>query len=62
MVSQCSVEANLDKILAISKMMPPKNIKEVQSLNGRVAALNKFISRATDKCLLQDTKEGLQMD
>jgi len=28
-----------------------KNIKEVQSLNGRVVALNKFVFRATDKCL-----------
>ena len=32
-------------------MTPQKNIKEVQSLNGRVVALNKFISRAMDKCL-----------
>ena len=62
MDSQCGVEANPDKVPAILKMMPPKNIKEVQSLNGRAAALNRFIFRATDKCLLQDTKEGLQMD
>ena len=33
------------------KMAPPKNIKEVQSLNGKVVTLNKFVSRATDKCL-----------
>ena len=32
-------------------MEPPKNIKEVQSLTGRVATLNKFVSRAIDKCL-----------
>ena len=32
-------------------MEPPKNIKEVQSLTGRVAALNRFVSKATDKCL-----------
>ena len=32
-------------------MSPPKNVKEVQGLNGRVAALNRFISHATDKCL-----------
>ena len=30
---------------------PPKNIKEVQSLTGRVAALNRFVSKATNKCL-----------
>ena len=29
-----------------------KNVKEVQSLNGKVAALNRFVSRAIDKCLL----------
>ncbi|XP_075655211.1 uncharacterized protein LOC142625439 [Castanea sativa] len=32
-------------------MAPPKNVKEVQSLNGKIAALNRFVSRATDKCL-----------
>lgn len=45
------MEANPDKVRAIMEMAPPKNVKEVQSLNGRVATLNKFISRATDKCL-----------
>ena len=32
-------------------MRSPCKMKEVQSLTRRVAALNKFISRATDKCL-----------
>ena len=32
-------------------MEPTKNIKEVQSLTERVAALNRFVSKATDKCL-----------
>ena len=51
MVSKRGIEANPDKIQAIIDMEPPKNIKEVQSLTGRVAALNKFVSKATDKCL-----------
>ena len=51
MVSQRSIEANLDKIQAITKMAPPKNVKEVQSLNGKVATLNRFVSSATDKYL-----------
>ena len=29
-----------------------KNVKDVQSLNGRVMALNRFVLGATDKCLL----------
>ena len=52
MVSQRGIEANPDKIQAILNMEPPKNTKDVQSLTGRVAALYKFISKATDKCLL----------
>jgi len=32
-------------------MSSPKTIKEVRSLTGRVAALNKFVSKATNKCL-----------
>ena len=51
MVSQRGIEANLDKIQAILDMEPPKNIKEVQSLTGWIAALNKFVSKVTDKCL-----------
>ncbi|KAL5558492.1 hypothetical protein UlMin_034703 [Ulmus minor] len=31
-------------------MEPPWKIKEVQRLTGRIAALNRFISRATDRC------------
>ena len=51
MVSQRGIEANPDKIRAIMEMGPPRNVKEVQSLNGKIAALNRFVSRATDICL-----------
>ena len=51
MVSQREIEANLDEIQEILNMEPPKNIKDVQSLTGRVATLNRFVSKATDKCL-----------
>ena len=50
MVSHRGIEANPDKIQAILNMEPPRNIKEVQSLTRRVAALNRFVSKATDKC------------
>ena len=32
-------------------MWSPSKTKELQSLTERVAALNRFISKATDKCL-----------
>ena len=51
MVSQRGIEANPKKVKAILEMSSPKMIKEVQSLTGRVAALNRFVSKATDKCL-----------
>ena len=51
MVSHRGIEANPDKIQAILDMKPPQNTKEIQSLTGRVAALNRFVSKATDKCL-----------
>ena len=51
MVFQRGIEANTDNIRAIMDMAPPRNVKEVQSLNGKIAVLNRFLSRATDKCL-----------
>ena len=50
-VSQRGIEANPEKVRAILEMSSPRTIKEVQSLTGRVAALNRFVSKATDKCL-----------
>ena len=32
-------------------MASPKTVKEVQKLTGRIAALNRFVSKVTDKCL-----------
>ena len=42
MVSHRGIEANSEKIKAILDMKPPQSIKEVQSLTGRVAALNRL--------------------
>ena len=51
MVSHRGIEVNLEKVWAIMELAPPKTIKEVQSLNGKIAALNRFVSKATNKCL-----------
>ena len=51
MVSQRGIEANPEKVRAILKMSSLRMTKEVQSFTRRVAALNRFISKATDKCL-----------
>ena len=45
------IKANPKKVRAVLNMASAKTIKEVQKLTGRIAALNRFISKATDKCL-----------
>ena len=49
-VNNRGIEANLDKIKVVLDMPPPSNIKEVQRLTGRIAALSRFVSKANDKC------------
>ena len=51
MVSQRGIEVNPEKVRAILELEPSRTVKAVQSLNGKVAALNRFVSKATDKCL-----------
>ncbi|XP_059658516.1 uncharacterized protein LOC132304821 [Cornus florida] len=43
--------ANPEKIQAILNMRSPASTKELQRLTRRIAALNRLISRATDRCL-----------
>ncbi|KAG7567917.1 Reverse transcriptase domain [Arabidopsis thaliana x Arabidopsis arenosa] len=50
-VTKRGIEANANQINAFLNMPSPKNFKEVQRLTGRIAALNRFISRSTDKSL-----------
>ena len=50
MVSQRGIKANLEKVRTILNMASPKIVKEVQKLIGRIA-LNRFVFKATDKCL-----------
>lgn len=45
------MEANPEKIQAILEITPLMNVKDVQSLSGRVEALNRFVFQATDKSL-----------
>ena len=49
-VNHRGIEANPDKIKAVLDMPSPSGIKEVQRLTGRIAALSRFVSRASDKC------------
>jgi hypothetical protein len=50
-VSHCRIEANPAKIQAIVNMTPPQSTRVVQLLTGRLAALNRFISKSTERSL-----------
>ena len=51
MVHQHGIEANPEKIRALLDMRSPVKIRDVQSLSNRIAALNRFIARATNQSL-----------
>ena len=51
MVSQRGIEVKPEKVRAIIELGLPRTVKEMQSLNGKITALNKFVSKAMDKCL-----------
>ena len=51
MISQRGIEINPENIRAILELPSPKSVKDIQRLTGRIAALNRFISRSADKCL-----------
>ena len=48
-VTHRGIEANPKQIRAIHSIPSPKNVKEVQKVTGRMAALSRFISRLSDK-------------
>ena len=50
MVTHRRIEVDLDQIRVIHDLQPPRNPKEVQNLTGMTTALNRFISRSTDRC------------
>jgi hypothetical protein len=50
-VSKHGIEANLEKISAITKMGPIRDLKGVQKVTGCIAALSHFISCLSEKAL-----------
>ena len=51
MISQRGIEVNPEKVRAIIELELSRTVKEVQSLNGKIATLNRFILKAMNKCL-----------
>jgi hypothetical protein len=62
LVSHRGIEANPTKIQAIINMTPPQSTRDVQRLTGRLAALNRFISKSVERSIpflktLHDAKD-----
>jgi hypothetical protein len=51
MVSKRGIQANPQKIKALRRMQQPSSRKEVQRLTGRIASLNRFISKVAKQSL-----------
>ena len=50
-ISHHGIEANLEKMVAVTNMKPPTYVKDVQKLMGCMVALSHFISRLGQKGL-----------
>jgi hypothetical protein len=51
LVSHRGIKANPTKVKAIMDMQSPQLAKDIQRLTGRLASLNRFISRSTERSL-----------
>lgn len=51
LVSERGIEANPDKIEAITSLGKPATVNQVQRMAGRIAALSRFISRLGEKAI-----------
>ena len=48
---QRGIDANPERVRAVTEMQSPHSVKEAQRLAGKLAALSRFVSRSGDKCL-----------
>jgi hypothetical protein len=51
LISERGIEGNPEKIQAIINMQPPKTLRHVQQLTGRLVALSRFTSKLGKKAL-----------
>ncbi|GKF99852.1 hypothetical protein Tco_0301543 [Tanacetum coccineum] len=52
MVTSEGIRANPKKTKAISDLQSPKTLKEMQSLSGKLASLNRFLAKSAERALL----------
>ncbi|GJV68404.1 hypothetical protein Tco_1483913 [Tanacetum coccineum] len=50
-ITKKGIKANPSKVKAITYLQPSKTLKDIQSLNEKLAALSRFLSKGADKSL-----------
>lgn len=50
-ITRRGIEVTPEQIRAFKNLPRPQNLKDIQKLTGKVAALTRFISRSSDNCL-----------
>ncbi|KAI3797126.1 hypothetical protein L1987_32378 [Smallanthus sonchifolius] len=50
-VTKDGFQANPEKVKAVLQMSSPRSVKDVQTLNGRLVALNRFLSKHAERTL-----------
>ncbi|GJX49240.1 hypothetical protein Tco_0276085 [Tanacetum coccineum] len=51
LINKQGIRSNPSKVKAVTDMEPPKTLKDVQSLNGKLAAQSRFLSKGAEKSL-----------
>ncbi|GKB24802.1 hypothetical protein Tco_0864203 [Tanacetum coccineum] len=51
LITKQGIKANPSKVKAITIFKPPRTLKEIHSLNGKLATLSQFLSKGADKSL-----------
>lgn len=50
-ITREGIQPNPEKVVDLLDTMGPRNLKEMQPLNGKITALGRFIARLMDKAI-----------
>ncbi|GKB15374.1 putative RNA-directed DNA polymerase [Tanacetum coccineum] len=49
LITKQGIKANPSKVMAVTNLEPPRTLKDVHSLNGKLASLSRFLSKSAEK-------------
>ncbi|GKD66191.1 hypothetical protein Tco_1308299 [Tanacetum coccineum] len=51
LITKQGIKSNLSKVKAVTEFDQPRTLKDIQSLNGKLAALSRFLSKGAKRSL-----------